>query len=301
MVDLPHFRRAVIYGVGLLGGSLGLALRRRGIADRVVGLGRSPERLERAKKMGAIDSFETNPASALADADALVVCIPPRQIRECWTTLAPLAPPGMFVTDVGSVKAALAAEALKHFDPSVRFIGSHPMAGSEKSGVEAAKENLFEGSACFITPTEDTPGETLSLAVQFWRALGSRVVVIDPIRHDELLASISHLPHLIAAALVESLYEYGDSTPYLRAVIGNGFRDTTRIAQGPADVWEQIFTENSDALIKSLDSIIERLQSWRNLLSHKDTSPAIMEMLAQAAKHREQLASPAETDSPDQK
>ncbi len=286
----PHFKRAVIQGVGLLGGSLGMAMRRRGMTDEIVGLGRSVKRLERARQLGSIDSFSSDPAEALKGADALIVCTPPRTIRKSWGDLSPLIAPGTFVTDVGSVKEALVTAAEKSLGADTLFIGSHPMAGSEKSGVEAARSDLFEGSPCFITPTERTAPNAIVLASQFWRAVGCRIVIAHPKRHDELMASISHLPHLAAVALVQVLYEEGDSTPYLKAVVGNGFRDTTRIAAGPADVWEQIFTENSEALVKQLDKWIAALQKWRELLGQRDGSSDIMKALEAASQHRLDLA-----------
>lgn len=285
----PHFKRFVIYGVGLLGGSLGMALRRRGLADEIVGLGRARKRLEKAKQLGVLDEITTDAAEAMAGADALVMCLPPRMIRKKWPEMAALAKPGLFVTDVGSVKQGIVADAEKAFDDSILFIGSHPMAGSEKSGVEASRGDLFEGACCFITPTDLTPSDGLAVASQFWRAVGSRVVVMNPARHDSLLAMISHLPHLAAVALMQALYHQGDSTPFYRAVIGNGFRDCTRVAAGPADVWEQIFSENSPALGEALDLLIARLQRWRGLLAEGSATDEIAARLAEAADNRMHL------------
>lgn len=286
----PHFKRAVIYGVGLLGGSLGLAMRRRHMADEIVGLGRSRKRLERALQLGALDRIATDPAEALDGADALILCLPPRLIRRRWTEIAGLIAPGCFVTDVGSVKETIVNEAHERLDPSVLFIGSHPMAGSEKSGAEAARGDLFESAACFVTPGDATPARALPLAVAFWRALGSRVVIMDPSRHDRLMAGVSHLPHLCAVSLVQSLYANGDATLFLRAIVGRGFLDTTRIAAGPADVWEQIFTENSAAMVQGLDRLIDILKGWREALDQGDGSAQITDWLTHAADRRRELA-----------
>lgn len=286
----PHFKRVVIYGVGLMGGSLGMALRRRRMAEAVVGLGRSRKTLERAVTLGALDEAHTEEATALADADALILCLPPRLIRKRWSELAPLIAPGAFVTDVGSVKGAVVREAEAHLSEGVLFIGSHPMAGSEMAGIEAARGDLFDGASCFVTPTDRTPVRALTLAVSFWRALDSRVAIINPERHDRLLAAISHLPHLAAASLVQSLYAQGDSTLLYRSVIGNGFRDTTRIAAGDAQLWEQIFSENREALGENLDRWIGILTRWRELLSRGDASNEIIEGLAKAAEQRRSLA-----------
>jgi prephenate dehydrogenase len=281
----------VIYGVGLMGGSLGMAMRRRRMAETVVGLGRSRKTLERAVTLGALDESHTEAEPALKGADALILCLPPRLIRKRWSELAPLIAPGTFVTDVGSVKGAVVEEAESHLPSGVLFVGSHPMAGSEMAGVEAARGDLFDGASCFVTPTERTPMRALTLAVAFWRALDSRVAILNPERHDRLLAAISHLPHLAAVSLVQSLYAQGDSTLFYRSVIGNGFRDTTRIAAGDAQLWEQIFSENREALGENLGRWIEILTRWKELLSRGDSSGEIIESLSRAADQRRSLSS----------
>lgn len=286
----PHFKRVVIYGVGLMGGSLGMAMRRRRMAETVVGLGRSRRTLERAISLGALDEATTDEAAALGGADALILCLPPRLIRKRWSDVAPLLAPGAFVTDVGSVKGAVVREAETHLPEGVLFIGCHPMAGSEMAGIEAARGDLFDGASCFVTPTDRTPLRALTLAVSFWRALDSRVAIINPERHDRLLAAISHLPHLAATSLVQALYAQGDSTLFYRSVIGNGFRDTTRIAAGDAQLWEQIFSENREALVENLDRWIDILNRWRDLLSRGDTSSEIIETLERAGDQRRSLS-----------
>lgn len=281
-----------------MGGSLGMAIRRRGMADSVVGLGRARKRLEPALTLGAVDEITTDPAEALAGADALVVCIPPRLIRKKWAELNELLAPGAFVTDVGSAKAALVAEAETSLPESALFVGSHPMAGSEKTGVEAARGDLFEHACCFVTPTDNTPLDATSLAVRFWKALGSRVTVMHPERHDHLIASISHLPHLLAVSLVENLYAGGDSTLLFRSVLGQGFRDTTRIAAGDAQMWEQIFAENAPALVENIDQTIRLLTEWKELLSRPDGGSEIIEHLTAAAAQRNQLAAEDSNNGP---
>lgn len=262
----PHFQRVVIHGVGLLGGSLGMALRGRGLARVVTGLGRSAERLAQARDLGALDDFSTDPAEALRGADAFISCLPPREIRTNWKSLSTHLARGAFVTDVGSVKAGIVREAGAALPDGIGFIGSHPMAGSEKSGAEAARPDLFEGACCFLTPTEATAPATLRRAAEFWKALGCRIVIASPERHDRLMAATSHLPHLVAAALVDRLHAGGDATLFHRFILGNGFRDTTRVAAGPADVWEQIFSDNRDALGIELDGLIEELRTFREQL-----------------------------------
>lgn len=262
----PRFERLVIFGVGLLGGSLGLAARRRGIASHVVGLGRSQERLERARQLGALDECQTRPQAALAGADALVLAVPPRQIREKIPELAPLVEPGAFVTDVGSVKRGIVEVGQVAFGSSVGFVGSHPMAGSEKTGVVHARSDFYEGCACVVTPTEHTPEPALKLALRLWRALGARMVIATPERHDQLLAGISHLPHVVASALMQTLGR-GWATPrQVGAMAGGGLIDTTRIAGADPEMWRQILSENGPAVRACLDRYMDILKEWREAL-----------------------------------
>jgi prephenate dehydrogenase len=273
-----------------MGGSLGMAMRRRRMAETIVGLGRSRKRLERGLTLGALDAITTDPGEALRGADAVILCLPPRTIRKKWPELASLIEPGAFVTDVGSVKAMMVSDAEEHLPENVLFVGSHPMAGSEMAGVDAARGDLFDGASCFITPTGRTPTAALTMGVRFWRALDSRVAILSPERHDRLLASISHLPHLAAVSLVQALYAQGDSTLLYRWVVGNGFLDTTRIAAGDAQLWEQIFSENGEALGENLDRLIDILTRWRALLSRGDGAGEIIEALTRASEQRRQLS-----------
>ncbi|MCL5269553.1 MAG: prephenate dehydrogenase/arogenate dehydrogenase family protein [bacterium] len=275
----PHFTRLVIHGVGLLGGSLGMSVRRRGMAGRVVGLGRSPERLEHARRLGAIDELTTRPEAALDGADALVVALPPAQIRAGWRALAPLLRPGMFVTDVGSVKAPIVAQAERDLPKGLLFIGSHPMAGSEKTGVEHGRDDFYEGAACILTPTARTHPDALALATAFWHALGARIVVAPPDRHDRLLAGLSHLPHLVAAALMQTLGRDWASPAELAAIAGNGLRDTTRIAAADPAIWKDIFTQNAPHLLASLDALLDVPQEWRAALDRPEPDTQALGLL----------------------
>lgn len=285
----PHFKRVVIHGVGLLGGSVGMALKKKGLADRVVGLGRSPEHLDRARELGAVDETTTEPADALRGADALISCLPPRNIRESFALVGSLLAPGAFVTDVGSVKRTIVEAGEKELGSDTLFIGSHPMAGSAESGVSAARDDLYEGACCIITPTERTLERALTTATGFWQALGARVTIMTPERHDHVLAGVSHLPHLAAASLVEGLYRDGDSTLLLREILGNGFRDATRIAGADPTLWTQIFAENRTALLENLDAHLEIMREWRELLAREDAGIDIMERLEKARDHRREL------------
>lgn len=267
----PRFQKLVIYGVGLLGGSLGMSLRRRAMAAEIVGLGRSQERLERARQLGAIDRGVTRAAEAFDGADAVIMAVPPRQIRERLAEFGSLFAPGTFLTDVGSVKARIVEEAREAIPQGVLFVGSHPMAGSEKTGVEFSRGDFYEGCACILTPDDSTDPRALSLARSFWSAVGARVIEMDPQRHDRLLAGISHLPHLLASALMQALSRSSDaSADEVAAIAGGGLKDMTRIAAADPEIWRQIFSENSDAVLAWLDEFEKILGEWRGALDKSD-------------------------------
>lgn len=284
----PRFQRLLIYGVGLLGGSLGMAVRRRAMANRIIGLGRSMERLERARHLGAIDECHTHPEAALDGADAVILALPPRQIRDRLPDLGKLIAPGALVTDVGSVKSRIVARAEETLPPELLFIGSHPMAGSEKSGAEHARSDFFENYPCILTPTERTRPEALELARRFWAALGARVIELDPQRHDQLLAGISHLPHLLAAALTQSLKDDMAPLEELAALSGAGLRDMTRIAAADTETWKQIFSENAPAVLARLDVLEAALQRWRAALDRSTPEAKILGNLWDDARQTKQ-------------
>jgi prephenate dehydrogenase len=238
-------RRAVIAGVGLMGGSLGLALRSRGW--RVVGLGRDAARLARARRRGAVDEATTDPARALPGADVLVLCAPVDRLAEQARRLRPFIDTKTLVMDVGSVKGAV-VRALAPLFPRTGpfFIGSHPMTGSEKTGVENARPDLYRGAPCVITPAPGASAGAIARAEEFWRALGARVVRLAPEAHDRAVAVVSHLPHLIADALMLTAGRVG-AAPLFRLAAGS-FRDATRVAGADPALWRAIFAMNQKDL-----------------------------------------------------
>lgn len=244
------FQEVAIVGVGLLGGSIGLAMKERGLAGKVVGIGRAQDRLNEALRLGAIDEVQTETLKPAASADLIILCTPVRHIVASLPEIMRVAKPGAIVTDVGSTKTSIVAagEAAARQSQAL-FVGSHPMAGSEKSGAKHAKASLFEGANCFVTKTASTPLDAFTLLCRFWQALGNRIVVLRPQRHDELAALISHLPHLVAVALVRAVEASGEDKNLIRGIIGNGFRDMTRLAAGSSDMWEDICAENSQAIL----------------------------------------------------
>jgi prephenate dehydrogenase len=253
-----RWNKVSIIGVGLLGGSLGQALRKHKLADEVVGCVRRKETITEARRAGAVDSATLDFAAGVKDADLIILCTPIGQMRRTLQALRPHIKRGAIITDVGSVKGSvvrelesLAAKAGAH------FIGSHPMAGSEKTGVSAARSDLYDGAACIITPTKKSNLQAVKAVEALWKTLGARVVKLSPDKHDQLVARSSHLPHLLAAQLVN--HTLGKIQPAQALLCATGFRDTTRIASGSPEMWRDIAVANRAHLAKSLGDFIAEL------------------------------------------
>jgi prephenate dehydrogenase len=265
-VTPPAFRRLVVVGVGLLGGSLALAARQRGVAACVVGAGRRRESLERALARGVVDEIADGPAAA-RDADAVVLATPIFAMAERLRDLAPGLRPGTLVTDVGSVKALLVETLPGLLPPGVHYVGAHPMAGSHRRGVEHARADLFEGAACVLTPVAGTDPDALRRARALWEAVGCRVVLRDPGRHDDEVAWMSHVPHALAFAFARAI----EAAPSEAGeVAGSGFRDFTRIARSEPELWSEILAGNRKAIAGPLEDVARRLGEFARALEAGD-------------------------------
>jgi prephenate dehydrogenase len=270
-----------ILGVGLIGGSIGLGLLERGLSRRVVGIGRRPVALRSALRRRAITASTTEIARGVADADLIVVCTPVDMVAEHVAAIRRVCRPDAIITDVGSTKASIVAaiaDAGKAGSEPLhgQFLGSHPMAGSEKTGVRFADASLFQGRAVILTPTPETPATVQRRLTRFWRSLGARVVALSPEEHDRSVAAISHLPHLVASALAASTD--GGQLP----LAGGGWRDTTRVAAGDAELWRQIFLDNRQALLPCLDRFLNKLDEFR--VAVRDGDSAALRRLLEAGK-----------------
>ena len=255
-------KRLSILGVGLLGGSIGLAAKSLISGVSVVGYGHRAATLEEALRLKAIDRPALSAAEAAGGADAVFLCTPVGLFEALLREIGPVLRDGAIVTDVGSTKRSVVRLAESLLPPGVRFVGSHPMAGSEKRGVRYASADLFQGAACIATPTPRTDPAALEEVESFWRLLGMTVTRLSPDEHDRRLADISHLPHAVAAALVVA--QDDASIP----LAGQGFRDATRIAAGDAPMWRDILLDNRDNLRDSvrrfrrhLDELLARLDA----------------------------------------
>lgn len=271
-----------ILGVGLLGGSIGLAAKSAINGIKIVGYGHRASTLEQARRLGAIDTPKSTAAEAVRGADVVFLCTPVGLFGDLLSEIAPALREGAIVTDVGSTKRSVVALAEKILPVHARFVGSHPMAGSEKRGVQYASADLFQGAPCITTPTARTDPAALNQVEEFWAALGMQVTRLSPEEHDRRLADISHLPHAVAAALVKTQ----DFASFPLA--GQGFRDATRIAAGDAGLWRDILVDNRDNLRDSLRRFRQHLDELLATLDSADAD-AVKTWLEDAATRRQRL------------
>jgi prephenate dehydrogenase len=274
----------VIVGVGLIGGSIGLAARRRGLAERIVGVGRQQSSLDAALALGAIDEGSLDLIAAVSRADLAVFCTPVDRIAEQVLDSAPHCRPGTLLTDAGSTKAAIVAAIEAELPAHVHFVGSHPLAGSEKRGPEFADAELYQDRLTIVTTTPRTKPNNVERVTAFWQALGSHVKVMSPDEHDSALAMTSHLPHLTASALA------GVLPLALRDLTASGFRDSTRVAAGDPSLWTGIFLQNRAAMLVALESLQARLVLFRQAIAAGDRA-TLDTLLTQAKRMRDALGS----------
>lgn len=264
----PLFQRAVIAGAGLIGGSLALAGRRAGLFGSVTGVSRSAATLDAAGELGIIDEAFTDVEKAAEGADLFFAAVPVESIIPLCESAAPYLEPGAVVTDGGSVKARIVELLDAALPSSVRFVGGHPIAGTEKSGPRAAFAELFEDRYTILTPTGKTDPGALAKVKAMWEGVGSKVVEMSPEEHDRALAVISHLPHLAAYALVDTLDRI-DADGAIRRFIAGGFKDTTRIAMSDASMWRDIFSMNRNETLKALEEHEKSLAALRGAIEQE--------------------------------
>ncbi len=262
----PQFDCMAIVGVGLLGASLGLAVKERGIARRVLGVGHRQCSLDSALACRAIDEAFLEIPPALEAADCVVIATPAALVAEKLDIVRHAAPPHAIATDVASTKGLICAHAEATWPAPRRFIGSHPMAGSEKFGPENGRPNFYEGAICLVEDSATVDAAAHAAIVALWDAVGARVLPVDPLQHDGLLARTSHLPHVAAAAVAAIAAKQGDVAPF----VGKGFRDNTRIAASRPEVWRDICLTNRGALLASLGELDETLHGFIDALARGD-------------------------------
>lgn len=280
------FQKITLIGVGLLGGSLGLAVKRKGLAGEIHGFVRRPASIAECINLGVVDRATQDLRQAVENADLVMLCTPISRMRGLVERMVPALKRGAIVTDVGSVKGSVTTE----LEPLVAqagalFVGSHPMAGAEKVGVQAAQADLFEGCYCVVTPTPNSDADAVDKVELFWQCLGARVLRLSPVAHDELVSRSSHLPHVVAAELVN--YVLSPVHPKEQALVcASGFRDTTRVASGSPEMWRDIAISNCTNLSRSLRAFIDDLEEFQRALENRDEA-AIMNYFEKAKARRD--------------
>lgn len=279
-----RWNKVTIVGVGLLGGSLGLALKRRKLAREVAGFVRRNASLKECERAGAVDYATTDLLAAVSGADLVVLCTPLSQMRPRVREMLPALKRGAILTDVGSVKVSIVRELETLVAKAgAHFVGSHPMAGTEKTGVMAAQADLFECAMCVTTPTKRTNRAALKKVEKLWKSVGGRLLRMTPETHDKLVSRSSHLPHVVASVLASVVLD--PRQPKHQAMLcANGFRDTTRIASGSPEMWRDIVQTNRAEVRVALDSFVRELQRVQALI--RDGSPAAIATLFETAKAR---------------
>ncbi|HOX04764.1 MAG TPA: prephenate dehydrogenase [Planctomycetota bacterium] len=278
-----RFQRLAVLGVGLLGGAIGRAARSAGLATTVAGYCRREEACRTALAAGTVDECFIDPLAAARGADLAVLAVGPESVADLAGRIAPALADGAIVTDVASVKSRVVAGCTEALGRRARFVGAHPLAGSEKRGAEHSAEVRLAGALCVLTPCGSTDRAALAAVRGFWEALGMRVLEISPEEHDARLARTSHLPHLAAAALAVS------SRPGDEPFCATGWRDTTRVASGDPAMWTEIAMSNREALAGELYRLARRVQDAADLLTAGDAAAVRRFLEAGAARRAEVL------------
>jgi prephenate dehydrogenase len=262
--------RLCVIGVGLIGGSLARALRAAGACGEVVGAGRNPENLQTAVDLGVIDRYETDLARAVAGADMVLVSVPLGAMAAVFNAIRGRLSPHAVLTDAGSAKGGVIEAARQAFDGvPAAFVPGHPIAGTEQSGVEASFAGLYQDRRVILTPLPETDIQATARVREMWEAAGAEVVEMDPVHHDAVLAATSHLPHVLAYTLVESLVRLGDEGEVFAYAAG-GFRDFTRIASSDPVMWRDICLANGDAIQLMIEHFVTDLQELTAAIQNRD-------------------------------
>ena len=283
---MEDFRRISIIGMGLIGGSMAMALKRSGFSGEIVGQDLYGDILELAVSRGAIDRATKEVAEAAGDMDLIILATPIGHYEKIFKDISSVIGPETVVTDVGSVKQYVMDMASKYLPKEVSFVGGHPMAGSEKTGILAASPNLFENAFYFLTPSESSSHGVIAKIQRLIESIGAYPVVMDASTHDNIVSQISHIPHLVAAMLV-NLLDKNKGISFL-PYVGGGFRDTTRIASGSPQMWKDILLMNKTEIIKGITDLEEILGDFKKFLIN-DQHQGIMDTLSRAKEIRDSI------------
>ena len=283
----PNYGVVSIVGVGLIGASLGLALKQAGVVTKVLGVGRSQLNLEQALKIGAIDGA-VDLVDAAKQSDLIVLCVPVAQMRATFAAIEPHLASKTLITDAGSTKGDVILAAKEVLGKKAcQFIPAHPIAGGAQHGASAAKADLFFGKQVIICPLQENSPQDIALIEKFWQAVGALVKMLSSVQHDAIYAAVSHLPHILSYALMASVINSEDAADKL-SHIGAGFKDFTRIAASSPEMWRDICLANSTSILKELDQYLAIVQHLRKLIADNDGA-GIERLFAKASKARQDL------------
>lgn len=284
------FNKVAVVGVGLIGGSFALELKEKGLCNSITGIGRTLPNLEKAKELGVVDCFTQDIVEGVKDADLIFFSVPVLTIPTLLEKIKDNLKDGAIITDGGSVKTDIVESAEKILGDNVKvhFVGGHPIAGTEKSGAESAFLGLYTDKACILTPTEKTDISSLEKIKKTWELMGSKVVVMDAQKHDKLLAAISHLPHMIAYCLVNTVADLEALDNDILKYSAGGFKDFTRIASSPAEMWTDICIQNKDNIIEMIEDFQLRLEKLKNNIAEGHTEE-ISKKMTKAKQMRDSL------------
>ena len=294
---MRRFKTLAVVGVGLVGGSFALALRRAGVTTRVVGFDRDRAALEQGAALGVIDTAAESVSEAVQGADLVVVAVPVRAIGPVLHDVALTMDPQAVITDVGSTKedvVRVAREELR--ERFARFVPGHPIAGRETSGVESAVPELFRGARVVLTPAAETAPDAMDTVRSAWEAVGARVALADAADHDRIFAAVSHLPHFLAFALVSEIAARGNAAELLGFAAG-GFRDFTRIAASSPEMWRDVALQNREAILAEVDRYCARLAVFRELIDKGD-GKGLERLITEARTTRQALGAAARRSAP---
>jgi prephenate dehydrogenase len=285
---MPLIHRMAVVGVGLIGGSLARVLRENNGVEEIIGIGRTEKNLRRAVELAVIDSYSHDPREGVKKADLVFLATPVCSITKIVADIAPFLSPGCIVTDGGSVKGKIVSECESLMPAGTFFVGAHPIAGTEKSGVDASFSTLYRDKMCIITPTLETDKGALEKVVKMWTLAGSQVVLMDAEKHDRIVAAISHLPHMVAYSLVNAVGGYDRYEENILKYSAGGFRDFTRIASSDPVMWRDIALLNRDGILETMDLYIECFSRLRTLVKNED-GPGLQDFFARSKQSRDAI------------
>jgi len=286
---MKPFKQITILGIGLIGASLAHSCRQRKLADKIVGFGRSAANLKKAQEKKVIDSGSTDLKTAVTGSDLIILCTPVGVLVERVREMLPFLQNGCIITDAGSVKGPLVEEIDALMPNTVHYVGAHPIAGGEQSGLEAARADLLTGAKCIITPTANTQAEALQRVTEFWTEVGMQTLTMDAHEHDTVFGALSHLPHVVAYALMNTVANVKtESHGDILSMSGGGLKDITRIASSDPVMWRDICLKNKLPVVTLINQFQSALENIKTLIE-QDQAEALQETFADANLHRGKL------------